>query len=342
MQSTAGEGARALREARVLTSDRAEQQGRLDKIEPVLLNYKRRFVDPFLVEPNLSAAVMRERRRVAGQTAQRAQSAAKIQRGLREMEIFERHLLAKRAQELKLAQGGAGRTFMVGSLFTALLAGGLMLLLVRSVGAQNRATLQLGALNDSLKAEVVERRTAEESLRASETGFRHLAEDSVDLICRHAPDGTLTYVSPAARPLLGYTPIEMTGVPVLAVFGRAARAPARPHAPATLQRDAGRHPGPTAPAKVSRQNRQRGLAGDRGPLDCRSRKRRGARLAHHLARRFGARSRRPRARPPAPRPARRGPTRRPTSSPRPTKRPCCNAPSRAPALVWAWGAARFT
>ena len=128
------------------------------------------------------------------------------------MEITERHLLARRAEELERAQRAAGRVLTAGCAFTFLLALGLTGLLARALHRQQLGARQLGLLNDSLVAEISERRTAEESLRASEAGFRHLAEDSLDLICRHAPDGTLTYVSSAARPILGYSPLEMVGV----------------------------------------------------------------------------------------------------------------------------------
>jgi PAS domain S-box-containing protein len=43
-------------------------------------------------------------------------------------------------------------------------------------------------------------------LRDSEARFRLLAENSTDLITRHAPDGRYLYVSPASRQLLGYEP----------------------------------------------------------------------------------------------------------------------------------------
>ncbi len=216
LQSTGGEGVRALREVRALTADRLQQQQRLDTIEPSLLDYNRRFVNAFLgAAPDAPTApdeLARARQLAGAQTPARSQRTANLQRELRAMESTERHLLSARATELQLAETDASRVFLAGGAFTLLLAGALLLFLGSSIGAQQRASAQLGALNDSLVAEVSERRTAEESLRASEAGFRHLAEDSLDLICRHAPDGTLTYVSPAARPLLGYSPLEMNGV----------------------------------------------------------------------------------------------------------------------------------
>jgi two-component system, cell cycle sensor histidine kinase and response regulator CckA len=52
---------------------------------------------------------------------------------------------------------------------------------------------------------------AEEELRDREQRYRLLAENSRELICRHDPDGTYRYVSPAVRELAGWTPAEMLG-----------------------------------------------------------------------------------------------------------------------------------
>ncbi len=41
--------------------------------------------------------------------------------------------------------------------------------------------------------------------------FRQWAQTSSDMICRHAPDGTFIYVSPASRTILGYDPDELIG-----------------------------------------------------------------------------------------------------------------------------------
>ncbi|MCD1259863.1 PAS domain S-box protein [Paenibacillus athensensis] len=49
------------------------------------------------------------------------------------------------------------------------------------------------------------------ALKESEERYRLLAEHSVDMICRIAPDGELLYVSPASRTLLGYEPEELIG-----------------------------------------------------------------------------------------------------------------------------------
>jgi PAS domain S-box-containing protein len=60
-------------------------------------------------------------------------------------------------------------------------------------------------------SDVTERKRAEDTLRRSEAMFRLLAENATDIISRHAPDGTLLYVSPACRKLLGYDAQELVG-----------------------------------------------------------------------------------------------------------------------------------
>ncbi len=52
-----------------------------------------------------------------------------------------------------------------------------------------------------------------EALRRSESVHRLLADNSVDMISRHAADGTVLYVSPSCEPLTGYTVEELTGKP---------------------------------------------------------------------------------------------------------------------------------
>lgn len=48
-------------------------------------------------------------------------------------------------------------------------------------------------------------------LADSELRYRLMAENTTDLIARHAKDGTFLYVSPACRALLGYEPEELIG-----------------------------------------------------------------------------------------------------------------------------------
>ena len=212
LKNSNGIGVRALRDLRALTLDRGKQQRRLALIEPQYLAYKRQYIAPWMRVPGDNAQATRTQTELRAQTAARGRQSLFLQTRLQEMEKTERQLLTARASELDIAQQETRRTLLGGSAFVVLLAISLAVLLGRAVRTQQDASAKMNRLNESLIVEVTERRTAEESLRASETGFRHLAEDSLDMICRHAPDGTLTYVSPAARPLLGYNPAEMIGV----------------------------------------------------------------------------------------------------------------------------------
>jgi len=59
--------------------------------------------------------------------------------------------------------------------------------------------------------DVTARREADRALEESETHFRLLAENSTDVMTRHAADGTCLYVSPAMGDLLGRHPSELEG-----------------------------------------------------------------------------------------------------------------------------------
>jgi PAS domain S-box-containing protein len=60
----------------------------------------------------------------------------------------------------------------------------------------------------------LERRRAEDRLRASEARYRFLTEHSPDLITLHDATGRILYASPASFPMLGVRPELMTGSPV--------------------------------------------------------------------------------------------------------------------------------
>ncbi len=72
--------------------------------------------------------------------------------------------------------------------------------------------LELFYLNNALlNKSVAVTEQLEQTLRESELRFHLLAENSTDMISRHAPDRTYLYVSPSCKTLLGYSPEEMVG-----------------------------------------------------------------------------------------------------------------------------------
>ena len=60
--------------------------------------------------------------------------------------------------------------------------------------------------------DITERHEAEEALQASEEKFRGISERSSDLIYVEDESGVITYISPSAIRILGFTPGEMTGI----------------------------------------------------------------------------------------------------------------------------------
>lgn len=64
-------------------------------------------------------------------------------------------------------------------------------------------------------ADITERKQFEIQLKESESRYRTLADHCSDMIVRLQEDGTITYVSPACRKILGYEPEELLGRPGL-------------------------------------------------------------------------------------------------------------------------------
>ena len=61
--------------------------------------------------------------------------------------------------------------------------------------------------------DIEDRKRAEQAVRESEQRFRVMADNAVDMISRHAPDGTVLFVSPSCEALTGYSQDELMGKP---------------------------------------------------------------------------------------------------------------------------------
>lgn len=65
--------------------------------------------------------------------------------------------------------------------------------------------------------DITERQRAEEALRRSESHFRSLTENALDVISVLRPDGTFTYASPSHERVVGYTQAELTDLDALSL-----------------------------------------------------------------------------------------------------------------------------
>ncbi len=72
-------------------------------------------------------------------------------------------------------------------------------------------TAALKEANHTLRAEIIERKRAEEQLRQSEERFRNLVETSSDWVWEVDENAVYTYASPRVLSLLGYEPSEVLG-----------------------------------------------------------------------------------------------------------------------------------
>ncbi len=70
-------------------------------------------------------------------------------------------------------------------------------------------TRELTSANEILTQEIAERKRAVEALRESETRFRSIVENTLEVIMLTQPDGIVSYLSPSCREVLGYDPEDL-------------------------------------------------------------------------------------------------------------------------------------
>jgi PAS domain S-box-containing protein len=197
----------AMQRILALTGDQEEQQNRLKDLNRKYDAWYKKFVVKY-IDPRRNIPPVEAAREI---TPRRLEIIG-LQKLLGEVEQYERLLLNSRTKEQAEAQHSTSTMLLLGITFTIGFAVVLLLMLGRTARDHETAARDLETINAKLNEEVIERRIATDKAHASEEMYRHLAEDSIDLICRHKPDGTLTYVSPASMSLVGYKNSEMLGL----------------------------------------------------------------------------------------------------------------------------------
>jgi diguanylate cyclase (GGDEF)-like protein/PAS domain S-box-containing protein len=135
---------------------------------------------------------------------------------------------------LHLAASGGGMQQMMGFvvlMFMAVLIVSALIMhqsIERSLrlGLENESLVQTlseakdrtDALNRELRAEIDERRHAEQRIRASRQDLARILENMQDMYFRTDLDGKVVQISPSVRDLLGYSPEEVMGVNIVDVF----------------------------------------------------------------------------------------------------------------------------
>jgi len=110
----------------------------------------------------------------------------------------------------------------LGALVTIVLVAGVAGLL----GLTRRNRSDVAHVYQALEGEVTERHAAEAALRASEGRFRSLVQRASDLTVLTDVAGVVTYTSPSVEALLGFTPADLVGLPLLDHLDAADRAEA--------------------------------------------------------------------------------------------------------------------